>query len=461
MLGADGALDAHVARSVVVGGGLSGCAAAIGLATAGREVILVEKRATLGGRACSFQPAGWPHPVDNSQHILLGCCTNLAALYDRLGLGKAIVWHDGFDLLGADGTRGRFAACPLPVPGHLTPGLLAIPGLTWRDRLALAASFGRMLWVGGHYPDLDDLRFDQWLAPTSTPQAARTFWRLMITSVLNAPGERVSASAGLMFFLEGLMRHRDSWRLGVPDRPLSALHHDAMLPCLRSLGVDVRLGQRASIICDDGRVAGARIGDRAVGCEEAVSAVQQPAAPKVVPAIAERLRVCARRLRTEPIVGVHLRFAESVTDHAITGLLDHDLDWVFAFDDGRHLSLVVSDAGSWRGMARQAMVARALAAVRGVLGDVPEPALTAACCEQRATFVPAPGAARWRPGPETAIAGLALAGEWTATGWPSTMEGAVRAGYQAAATLTGESLAAPDLPAHGLMAWRLGHGRRG
>lgn len=455
MFGADGALEADLARAVVVGGGLAGCAAAIALAAAGRQVTLVEKRATLGGRAASFQPPGWDEPVDNSQHILLGCCTNLAQLYERLGVADRIHWHDGFDLVGADGRRGWFTACRLPAPAHLTPGLLAIPGLTAYDRLMLAATFGRMMLAGRCYPTLDDRSFADWLGPTATSQAVRTFWRLMIVSVLNADAGRVSASAGLMFFLEGLMRHRDGWRLGVPAVSLSALHHEAMLRYLLSLGVDVRLGSRASLEAADGTVRSAVIDGRAEACDEAVCAVQQTGAAKVVPALAPRLRQTAGRLRTEAIVGIHLRFAVPVTDRPVSGLLAHDVDWIFASRGGRQLSLVASDAGSWRGMGREAMVARGLAAVRGVLGPLPEPELTAACCEQRATFVPLPGAVLARPGQATELDGLALAGEWTATGWPSTMEGAVRSGYRAAAALSGASLEASDLPAEGVMNWCL------
>jgi len=443
-----------MARAVVVGGGLSGCAAAIGLAEAGRQVTLVEKRATLGGRASSFQPPGWPSPIDNSQHILLGCCTNLAALYERLGVADCIQWHDGFDLLDASGHRGRFSACRLPAPAHLTPGLLAIPGLSAHDRLLLAASFARMLWVGERYPHLELQSFADWLAPTATPRAVRTFWRLMIASVLNAGPAQVSAASGLMFFLQGLMRHRDGWQLGVPERSLSALHHDAMVPYLTSLGIEVRLRCRARLEVDDGIVRRAVLDGQTVTCDEAVCAVQHPAAPRVVPALAERLR-WARRLRTEPIVGVHLRFSEPVTDRPVTGLLDHDIDWIFASQAGRHVSLVVSNADSWRRMSQAAMAARGLAAARGALGPLPEPELSAACCEQRATFVPWPGAAAVRPTQATGVAGLALAGEWTATGWPSTMEGAVRAGYRAAEALTGESCESADLPARGLMAWCL------
>lgn len=444
-----------MARAVVVGGGLSGCAAAIALAEAGRQVILVEKRATLGGRATSFQPAGWPSPIDNSQHILLGCCTNLATLYQRLGVADRIQWHDGFDLLDAAGNYGRFAACALPAPAHLTPGLLAIPGLSGYDRALLAASFGRMILQGRRYPELDGISFADWLRATATPRAAETFWRLMIVSVLNASMERVSAAAGLMFFLEGLMRHRDGWRLGVPDCSLAALHHDAMLPYLQAMGVDVRLRSLARIDVADGAVRQAVIDGDAVACDEAVCAVQQQAAPRVIPALADSLRWTAAKLGTEAIVGVHLRFAKPVTERAVVGLLEHDIDWIFASLGGRHLSLVISDAANWRGLSQAAMVQRGMAAVRGVLGPLPEPELTAACCERRATFVPLPGAAKVRPSQWTAVAGLALAGEWTATGWPSTMEGAVRAGYRAVETLTGGHITVDDLPAQGVMRWAL------
>ena len=442
-----------MARVVVIGGGLAGIAAAVALADAGRDVILVEKRATLGGRAGSFAAKGFGHDLDSSQHVLLGCCVNQLDLYRRLGVEHLIDWHERLPLLAADGRRGEFASWPLlPPPLHLLPGLLAYPGLGWADRVLLAGAFGRMMLADRRRARLDDLSFQQWLGAWTTPRLDRCFWRFMLTSVLNAPPAEVSAQYGLMYFLDGLMRHRDAWKLGVPREPLSALHHHAVLAHLAAAGGEVRLRSTARVrpTSHGPRVS---IDGESVEAEAAVIAVRWGQLPRVLPSGAAR-RVAGgalERLRGAPIIGVHLLFDEPVTQDRVLGLVDHDVEWVLSFDGGRRLSIVGSAAASWQGMSALAMKDRAMAALRGLWPDLPEPRQWAACREAEATFVPAPGLERHRPGASTPWPGLYLAGAWTATGWPATQEGAVRSGYAAASAILGVAVGPPDLPRQGLL----------
>lgn len=329
-----------MADVVVVGGGLAGCAAALALAEHGAAVTLIEKRAELGGRAASFRPRGWAEEVDNSQHVLLRCCTNLLDLYRRLGVADQLDWHDEIALLAPSGESGSFRACALPAPLHLAPALTGIPGLSGRERLALAGGFGRMLAVGRGYRRLGETTFASWLG-TTPPRLTAGFWRLMLTSVLNAGGDRIAASAGLMFFLEGLMRHRQAFHLGVPRRSLSAMHHTAMLARLTATGVDVRLRGSARIEPDPLRVLA---GDQSLRPAAVVCAVPWDQLPSTAPALAGTIAPAAARLEAESIVGVHFRFAEAVDLPPVLGLLSHEVDWVFRLDNGRRLSLVVSDA---------------------------------------------------------------------------------------------------------------------
>lgn len=443
-----------MARVVVIGGGLAGCSAALALAEAGWSVTLCEKRAHLGGRACSFRPPGWDTWVDNSQHVTLRCCTNLLDLYQRLGVSERIDWHDRLALVAPDGQRGTFAGWPLPAPGHLAPALFRLPGLGARDRLALAAAFARMLVAGRAPAALAEVPFSDWLGSTTTARLDAGFWRLMLTSVLNADADRVSAAAALMFFREGLMRHPTASHLGVPQVSLHELHHVAMLARLGELGVTVRLRTAATARVADGRLAGVVIAGEAQPADQVVVAVpwwqvtQTVSGAAVVPP-------AATELAPEAIVGVHLRFARPVLSEPVVGLFEGGVDWVFATDGGRRLSVVVSDARDWAGLSSAATAERAVAALRRIWPDLPDPLLTAACREARATFVPGPGVDHCRPGPETAVGGVVLAGEWTATGWPSTMEGAVRSGYAAAQALTGRPTVVPNLPRSGLMRWAL------
>ncbi len=443
-----------MARVVVIGGGLAGCSAALALAEAGWQVTLCEKRAQLGGRACSFRPPGWDTWVDNSQHVLLRCCTNLLDLYGRLGVADQIDWHARLALRAADGQSGTFAGWPLPAPGHLAPALFRLPGLSGRDRLAMAWAFTRMILAGRAPAALTEVPFREWLGGATTARLDSGFWRLMLTSVLNADADRVSAAAALMFFREGLMRHPTAFHLGVPRVSLHGLHHEAMLARLIALGVSVHLRTAATARVLDGQLADVVVAGEAQPTEQVVVAVPWwqvaqtvPGTPVVPPEATE--------LAAEAIVGVHLRFAQPVLSEPVVGLFGGGVDWVFATDGGRRLSVVVSDARDWAGLSSAATAERALAALRRLWPDLPDPLLTAACREARATFVPGPGVDRCRPGPVTGVAGVHLAGEWTATGWPSTMEGAVRSGYAAAQALTGRPTVVPNLPRSGLMRWAL------
>jgi zeta-carotene desaturase len=340
----------------------------------------------------------------------------------------------------------------LPPPLHLLPGLLALPGLTVRDRLLLATAFGRMAFAARRRERLDHLTFAQWLGRTTSPTLDRGFWRLMLTSVLNADADQASAAAGLMFFLDGLMRHRDAFTLGVPRVPLSVLHHDAVLAHLAKQDAEVRLRATARVVPT---AAGPRvwIDGAETSASAAVVAVRWTQLGRVLPRAAARALAApaVERLRGEAIVGLHLWFAEPVTSAPVTGLLAQDVDWVFASEGGRRLSVVVSAAEGWRGLSRVALVERCLTALRRLWPDLPAPLRAVACREGEATFVPAPGLAALRPAQRTPWPGVALAGAWTRTGWPATQEGAVRSGYLAAEALLGQPVLAPDLPAQGLL----------
>ncbi|MBI5831208.1 MAG: FAD-dependent oxidoreductase [Armatimonadetes bacterium] len=437
-------------RCLVVGGGVAGVTAAVALAQAGRQVTLCEQRPTLGGKASSFVPPGRSQLVDNSQHVLLRCCTSLLALYETLGTADLIDWHDSLPLLAEDGTRGAFRAwSALPPPLNLAPAMLALPGLSVRDRLMLGLAFGRMILADRHRPD--DRTFAQWLGRCTTTHLDRGFWRLMLTSVLNAEADQVSARYALLFFLDGLMRHRQAYHLGVPRVPLSVLHHDAPIAWLSSRGHRVCTRTLATVRPDTGGFA-ARLGEATERFDAVVLAVRPEQVARVVDAelATELVGDLPATMTAESIVGVHLWFDQPVDWPPVLGLMRHDVDWVFALDGGRRLSVVTSAARSWQGLSPAAAAQRAVAALRAVDPRLPEPSAHAACREAQATFVPAPGLDARRPGAATTVPGLALAGVWTNTGWPATMEGAARSGYRAAEALTGQELVPTDLPRQGL-----------
>lgn len=441
--------------TVVIGGGLAGIAAAIRLAEAGVEVTLLEKRTTLGGRACSFRHPDWSTPIDNAQHVLLGCCTHQLDLYQRLGVAEQVTWHDRLTFVDSVGRRGTFGAAGLPHPLGLLPGLFAVPGLTWSDRLALGLAMTKVLLASRRLEALSEVSFERWLGRLAQAPGARAFFSLMLTSVLNADADRVAARYAVLFFSEGMLRHPRAFHLGVPTVPLGELHDTAARRHLAELGARVVTGQAGRVEFDPSgeRVVSVRVGDEVLPCEQCVVAAQWHQLAFVLHgprALGERAE--APGLEPEPIIGVHLGFAQPVECEPVLGLLNGDIDWIFRHDEGHRLSVVVSAASGWDGLSQSAMIARAIGGVRAVLPDLPEPVRTAACRERRATFIPAPGSDCFRPGPAGPSDGLWLAGAWTDTGWPSTMESAVRSGYRAASevlqALGCEPLeAVPNLPA--------------
>jgi zeta-carotene desaturase len=460
---------------IVIGGGLAGLSSAVALAEAGFRVRLLEKRPHLGGRAASYVLPGGEH-IDNCQHVTLGCCTNLEDFYRRVGAADQIRFFDRLLFAAPDGRRGSIASVALPPPLHMAPSFLFFPLLGWADKRAIAEALLSIALSGGHPADLasnvvgNNVTMLAWLQKhRQTARAIRRFWEVILVSALDEDLDRIDARYGIDVFWKAFLSTRAGYRVGIPRVPLGELYEGCRKALAAQGGeVHLRAGVRGFLVTDD-RIDGVEREDGSVETADYyVAAVPQDVLPELLPKdVVEREPVFLnlRNLCTSPITGVHLWFDRTVMSEAFLTLLDSTTQWVFNKtqlnggdkEAGQYLQLVISASYSLATRSRQEIIALCLEELRDVLPATRVATLVKGTVvkEMSATFSPAPGSDRWRPEQRSPFSGLFLAGDWTLTGWPSTMEGAVRSGYLAAEAILSDSgmprkFLQPDLRAEGL-----------
>jgi squalene-associated FAD-dependent desaturase len=459
---------------IVIGGGLAGLSSAVALAEAGYRIRLLEKRPHLGGRAASYVLPGGEQ-VDNCQHVTLSCCTNLEDFYRRVGAAEKIRFYDRLFFAGPDGRRGIIKSSPLPPPLHLAPSFARFPWLDWADKRAIVRALLTIARSGGRPADLSNdsggITMLAWLQRhRQTERAIRRFWGVILVSALNEDLDRTEARYGIDVFWKAFLSTRGGYRVGIPCVPLGDLY-DGCREAIERRGGEIllRAGVRGF------RVTGNRIEgvERDNGSLEVadyyLTAVPQDVLPELLPAhVVEREAVFSNlvNLQTSPITGVHLWFDRVVMHEPFLTLLDSTTQWIFnktqlyggiTENGAQYLQLVISASYSLVTRPRQQIIGLCLDELRGVLPALRDATLVKGTVvkETSATFSPAPGSDQWRPSQVSPLANLFLAGDWTATGWPSTMEGAVRSGYLAAEAIFSEAGAPlkflrPDLPAEAL-----------
>jgi squalene-associated FAD-dependent desaturase len=461
---------------IVIGGGLAGLSSAVALAEAGFRVRLLEKRPHLGGRAASYVLPGGEE-IDNCQHVTLGCCTNLEDFYRRLGAADQIRFFDRLLFANPDGRRGAIASVALPPPLHMAPSFVAFPLLGWADKRAIAQALIAIARSGGRPADLSSGRAGEnvtmlaWLQKhRQTSRAIRRFWEVILVSALDEELDRIDARYGIDVFWKAFLSTRGGYRVGIPRVPLGELYECCRKALAEQGGeVQLRAGVRGFLVVDGG-VEGVEREDGSVETADYyIAAVPQDILSELLPAeivANEPVFLNLRNLKTSPITGVHLWFDRTVMSEPFLTLLDSTTQWVFnktqlsgnnPKDQGQYLQLVISASYGLATKSRQEIIALCLAELRGVLPATREATLVKGTVvkEMSATFSPAPGSDQWRPAQKSPLSGLFLAGDWTLTGWPSTMEGAVRSGYLAAEAILSEAgtprkLLQPDLRAEGL-----------
>ncbi|MCB9832175.1 MAG: FAD-dependent oxidoreductase [Planctomycetes bacterium] len=455
----------------VVGAGMAGCAAALRLSERGEQVVLIERRRFLGGRATSFADRVTGDEIDNAQHVLLGCCTNVIDLLGQLGQAEQLRWHDRFHYFDPEGRRHDLARCFLPAPLHYGPSLLGWGALGLGERLGLVRAFLRlMLGSGAELESLRQRTIGDWLrARGQSERSIARFWRPIIVSAVNEEVEVAAALPALQVFVEGFLPHRRAALLGVPRLGLARLFAEPTAALLTGRGARLRTQTYVrEILVDRGHLSGLRLATgEAITCRRAVLAIP-PEALAGIPVsdgrpLLETMEPAA--LRHSPIVGLHLWFDREVMDLPHAALLDARLEWAFAHEPGpggralgarQRVQGVFSAGRDLIATSPEAIVERSLTELARAFPGLREARLVHATVvkENRATLVLDPATESRRPGARTRIEGLVLAGDWTRSGWPATLEGSCRSGRLAAAVLLDEDPArslTPDLP-RGLIA---------
>jgi zeta-carotene desaturase len=440
-------------RVVVVGGGLAGMAAAVALESAGCQVTLIEARKRLGGRAGSHRDPRTDEEIDNCQHVLLGCCTNLLDFYRRIGADSLIQFQPSINFMDEHGRVWPLKATPgLPAPLNLGWSFARLGALTLAERLAATRAMLAMMRTSPtERQRLSESPFGDWLDAHDQPASliAKLYDPVLI-GALNEDTRQANAAHAIHVFQDSLLRHRRGCAMGVSSVPLSRLYD--RLPCR-----DVRLGERVQAMLFDGPtdVVGVKLanGDD-IRADAVVLAAGYHAAMRWVPpqsAATDDRFAGLDKLQSVPILGSYLRFDRPILDVPHAALLRGPLQWVFRDpQDPRVLHGVISAARAWVDVPRDEALARFVGQLRDLLPRARDAKLEygAVVIEKRATFAALPGVDRHRPAqapPPGGIAGLYLAGDYTRTGWPATMEGAVRSGYSAAQAINGNRFLAPDL----------------
>ncbi len=453
----------------IVGGGLAGLSAACALADAGYKVTLFERRAFLGGRASSYEHPGTGEVVDNCQHIMLGCCTNLRDLYRRLGVEDKVRWYKRITFIEPGGGSSFIEASWLPAPFHTAISFLRYKLLTMGDKLAIVRA---LLGLLAGVPEDSSEDFLSWLRRKRQTQAAiERFWAPVLISSLNEDLDKCSVKYAAMVFRDAFLKSAEAGRMGVPTVPLSELYGVAA-GYIRARGGEVLLRSGVETVSCAGPAAVLRSNDRDFSFDYAISAIPFHLLGRLLPPspASRELEEKVSHLRTVPITGIHLWFDGQITELEHAALLDRNIQWMFqksktltrpaesAGASGSYLELVVSSSKSLLEMGRAEIIELALKELKEFFPAARQARLVKATVikEVHATFAPAPLSDRFRLPPASPWPSLFLSGDWTATGWPSTMEGAVRAGYLSAEALCracgdAHQFLVPDLPPQGLM----------
>lgn len=435
---------------VVLGGGLAGMTAALRLAERGYGVTLVERRPYLGGRAYSFADRETGVEVDNGQHVFLGCCTAYVQLLRDVGsLGRTHRQQRlRIEARGAGGRRGVLAGLPLPAPFHLLASFLRYPHLGWRDKLRAVPALMRIQCERDHErEELRQTSFGDWLrANGQSPRAIAHFWELMALPSLNDHVDDVSASMAFMLFQTALLRNAHGADVGFAKASLADVMGTPIAERLRVLGAEVLLGRTVEgvDVGDDGVVSSVRLaGGETLAGDWVVSAL---APETLLDALPEALRTsdafaAASTHTWAPIVNLHVWYDRRVADFVFTAFLDSPVQWVFnrtriagLAGPGEYLTVSLSGAWEYWGQSKAELRALFIPELSRLLPAAREARVDRFIVvkEQRATFRSLPGGPANRLGATTPVANLVLAGDWTDTGWPATMEGAVRSGEAAA-----------------------------
>ena len=409
----------------------------------------------------------------------MACCTNLEDFYRRAGVAGKIRYYDRVVFLDREGRRSVLKASVLPPPLHLAPSFLGLPFLNWRDKRGIGRAMFHIARQGGAGKNGDSTTMLEWLrAEHQSPAAIERIWRSVLVSALDEELDRAAARYGLDVFWKAFLRNRRGFEVGIPTVPLGELYGGCREAIERRGGsVRTRATVRA-LRMEGGRVAAAVLDDGTeLTADVYIAAVPHDLLLELLPqelVAGNPVFSALKGLRSSPITGVHLWLDRVVTEEPYLALLDRSTQWIFnktklyrpsspgalpadpTSSAAQYLQLVISASYDLVEKARQEIVELCWREVQESLPAARDAQLVKATVvkEVAATFSPAPGCDRLRPGPRSPFPNLYFAGDWTATGWPATMEGAVRSGYLAAEAILAsdgrpQALLCHDLPAQG------------
>jgi squalene-associated FAD-dependent desaturase len=353
---------------------------------------------------------------------------NLLDLYRRLGVTDRIRFYREYRFIEPGGRQSEMRRGILPAPAHFAGSFLKLKFLGLADKIGIARAMRAIQCERTTRSDLDRITMLDWLhEKRQTPRAIERFWRQVLVSAISEELDRMAAAHGFQVFWLGMMARADSYEMGVPDVPLRELYDE------RSLARFARLHPRMAVTgidCDAAAVTGIQTAEGTVEADYYVSCLPFERLKPLMP----DLPIQWDALSHSPITGIHLWFDRPITDLKHATLLDRTIQWLYNKTDGRHVQLVVSASRSLTEMPRGEIIALALRELAEFFPAVTQARLEKAQVikEVRAVFSAAPGLEAVRPVSVTGLQNFFLAGDWTRSGWPATMEGAVRSGYLAA-----------------------------
>ena len=501
-------------RIVIAGGGLAGLAAAVALTERGLPCEVLESRPRLGGRASSFLDPVSGTSIDNCQHVSLGCCTNFRHFCETTGLAEFFRREATLHFIGPEGRVDRFSASSLPAPFHLAGAFARLSYLTWHDKFWLARGL-KALARGVTAEERRLPFSEWLTRQRQTPAAISRFWQVVLVSALSESLDRIDVEHARKVFVDTFLAHRDGWFVEIPTVPLDDLYGGRLTEWLVSRGTTIRLQtavERIEIEAD--RVSRVRLSSGEIVCgDEFILALPFFRVRSVLPESLATHRALAgiERLEAAPISSVHLWFDRPITELPHAVLVDRLCQWMFnrtalgtasvparfntnpkrerglgrerrqgaeqsrerspagdtdilahasgwcpettVTTTGFYYQIVISASRELAGQSREAILAQVLAELTSIWPETARATLlhSRQVTEHRAVFSPLPGVDELRPVQQSPIGNLQFAGDWTQTGWPATMEGAVRSGYLAAANVLArlgrpESVVRPDLP---------------
>lgn len=451
----------------VVGAGVAGMSAACALAEAGFAVRVLERRGYLGGRASSYLHPGVGEVIDNCQHVLFGCCTNLQGFYRRIGVTDRIHWTSAMTMIEPGGRRSRLGPSLLPPPLHGLPRLLAASAFSFADKLSLARAFAAL---ARPVPPDSNENLGAWLKRhKQTRGAVNRFWRLVIASALNAEIDEIALPYAAKVIRELFMNSAFAGSMGMSKVPLSELYEE-VTPFLEERGGSVLLNSNVEGATWDEELSQWSLQTRGAELRSdfVVAALPFEGMAKLLPCLppaegADALAVKLERHEHWPICSVHLWFDREITELEHAVLLDREIHWLYNQSrlqgrGGNYIELVVSATRAFAALPREEAIAQALRELEEFFPAVKEAKVqkVALVKEVRATFGVPPGIDAARPSAVSPWPNLFLAGDWVRTGWPSTMESGARSGHLAAEAVCaaiGEprKILDPDLKPRGLM----------